>query len=187
MAKLLQIAQAGNRILRQRAEKVENIKHNGELLRLINDMIYTCQDADGVGIAAPQVYVPWRVIVVASKPSARYPQAPQMEPLAMINPVIVVPKPALVDGWEGCLSMPGLRAIVPRHKEIHISFLDLSGTRISGVYQDFVARVIQHEVDHLDGKMFFDCADPRSFTSESEFQRLVRNGGLEEAIAKMAK
>lgn len=187
MATLLQIAQAGNPTLRQRAETVDadTITSNASLQALIDNMLATCKDADGVGIAAPQVYVPLRVIVVASRPSPRYPHAPQMEPLAMINPVIIVPRPALEDGWEGCLSMPGLRAIVPRYKKIEVSFFGRSGRKFSEAYEDFVARVIQHEVDHLDGKMFFDRADAKSFTSEVEFQRLVRNDGLAETLAKM--
>lgn len=177
MATLLQIAQAGAPVLRKRAIEVTDPSAL-KIQDLIDNMTATCQENDGMGIAAPQVYVSKRIIIVATKPSPRYPHAPHMEPLALINPVIQVKLADGEDGWEGCLSMPGLRAKVWRSNSVTVTFIDRSGERQVKTFNSFAARVVQHEIDHLDGILFFDKADTETFVSEAEFQRLVREKRL---------
>lgn len=111
---LLQIAQLGQIVIRQKAKNVKNIKDAG-IQKLINDMKVTCLDLDGVGIAAPQVYKSLNIFIVVSHPNSRYPKAPKIKPYAVINPKIVSKSTSNTRDWEGCLSIPGIRAIIPRH------------------------------------------------------------------------
>lgn len=114
----------------------------------------------GVGLAAPQIGVNLRVILVASRANDRYPDAPQVQPLVMINPVITERSSQWVSGWEGCLSVPGLRAEVPRAQALGLTYQDLAGCTHHDRFTGFVARIIQHELDHLDGKLFVDHLQP---------------------------
>lgn len=173
MPTLLQISQLGHPILREKAKEVENVK-DPAIQALIDDMISTCQDVDGVGIAAPQVYQPLRLFIIASKPSPRYPHAPDMEPTAIINPTIVSASEETEKGWEGCLSIPGIRGQVPRHKSVKVSFTNRNGEQEEKTFDDFVARVFQHEYDHIDGIVFLDRANPKDLITEKEYQRIVR-------------
>ncbi|MBX4198405.1 peptide deformylase [Candidatus Parcubacteria bacterium] len=173
MARLLQIAQIGSPILRQQAQEVPSV-HDPAIQTLIEDMMATCEEADGVGIAAPQVYSPFRVIIVASKPSPRYPNAPMMKPMAMINPNMEFIGDEMEEDWEGCLSIPGLRGKVRRAKRIGLAYRGPDGFIVSADYDGFVARIVQHEIDHLNGTMFVDRADPKSFASEKEYQRVMK-------------
>jgi len=167
----LQIAQLGNPILRQRASDVAE-PSNPDIRELIEDMLLTMADSNGVGIAAPQVYVGKRVFIVASKSNSRYPKAPEMDPIVMINPEITWESDETCDGWEGCLSIPGIRALVPRHKEIRIAYTTLDGTPTEQRYTDFVARVFQHEYDHLEGLSFLDrVRSTKNIVTEKEWMR----------------
>lgn len=174
MPRLLQIAQLGNPILRQRASEVSDAQ-SPEIQELIDDMLLTMTDSNGVGIAAPQVYVGKRVFIVASRPNARYPDAPEMEPTAVINPEIVWRSEEMCDGWEGCLSVPGFRGLVPRHKEIRIAYTTRDGARVEHQYSDFVARVFLHEFDHIEGLSFLDrVTSTRNIITEKEWLRQQR-------------
>lgn len=169
---LLQVAQLGNPILRQKAKKVVDVG-SSEVQELIGNMIETCMDVDGVGIAAPQVYQPFRVFIVASHPNPRYPKAPEMEPTAMINPKMVSKSKETEKDWEGCLSVPGIRGLVPRHKSIEVEYTDLKNKKVRRKFSGFVARVFQHEYDHIEGVMFVDRADSRDLISDKEYQKLM--------------
>jgi peptide deformylase len=116
---LLQVAQLGHPALRTQAKAVENIA-DPIIQSLIDDMIATVMDVDGVGIAAPQVYQPYRIFILASHPNPRYPSAPDMPPSAIINPRILSKSETIEKDWEGCLSIPGVRGLVPRYKEIEV-------------------------------------------------------------------
>ncbi|MEL4895199.1 peptide deformylase [Crocosphaera sp. Alani8] len=151
----LEIAQVGNSILRQKAEMVRNIGDE-KLQQLIDRLLTTARDANGVGIAAPQVYQSYRLFIICSRPSPRYPDAPLMEPTAMINPSIISHSDEIVKGWEGCLSVPDVRGLVPRYREIIVEYLDRYGESHRQELSDFVARIFQHELDHLDGILFID-------------------------------
>lgn len=173
MPTFLQVAQLGQPVLRQTAKPVTNIL-DPKVQSLIDDLIATVMDVDGVGIAAPQVYHSLRLFIVASHPNLRYPQAPEMESTPMINPILVSHNQVKVKDWEGCLSIPGIRALVPRFTEIEIKYINHSGKSIRTKYTDFIARIFQHELDHLDGTVFLDrVADSRDIITEKEYQRLV--------------
>lgn len=115
------IAQLGNPVLRQLALPVDNLR-DASLQTLIEDMLATVAEADGVGIAAPQVYEPLRLFIVASRPNPRYPDAPSMQPTVMLNPELLWQSPETVMGWEGCLSVPGIRGLVPRSERIRVGY-----------------------------------------------------------------
>jgi peptide deformylase len=170
--RLLQIAQLGHPVLREVSRPVETICA-AEVQDLADDMIATCLEANGVGIAAPQVYQPLRLFIVASKPSVRYPQAPLMEPTAMFNPSFEPVGTAMEEDWEGCLSIPGLRGRVPRHVAIDVAYEDRRGQKCTDRLEGFVARIFQHEYDHIDGVVFTDRAARDSFVTEREFQRIL--------------
>lgn len=172
----MNIIQLGNPVLRTIAKPVTNVK-DANLQTLIDELIVTLTDADGVGIAAPQVAESSRTIVVASRPGPRYPDAPRMEPTAMINPEIVDRSGNKVKGWEGCLSVPGIRGFVPRHRQIEVEYCDRYGQICRQVFTDFVARIVQHEYDHLEGLVFLDRVETtQDLMTEAEYQqRIVSN------------
>ncbi|MFQ5965075.1 MAG: peptide deformylase [Candidatus Scalinduaceae bacterium] len=172
MARLLQIAQLGHLILRKKAEKVVDIR-DPLVNSLINDMLATVVDVNGVGLAAPQVYESLRVFVVASHPNLRYPMAPEMESTAMINSEIIWSSDEIVKDWEGCLSIPGIRGLVPRPKAIKVKYSKRNGNSEEVEFSDFIARVFQHEYDHLEGIVFLDRLEStRDIITEKEYQKL---------------
>jgi peptide deformylase len=120
----------------------------------IDELIRCGNENLGVGIAAPQVGRSLRLFIMAAKPSPRYPDAPAMEPLAVINPEILRVSDGLETGWEGCLSVPGFRAKVPRHLEIDVAFTDRHGASRQERFSGFMARLFQHEFDHLEGILY---------------------------------
>ena len=154
----LEIAQVGNPILRQQAQLVQDLTDQ-KLQQLMDTLLTTARDANGVGIAAPQVSQSYRLFVVCSHPNPRYPDAPMMDPTIMINPRIISHNDEIGKGWEGCLSVPGVRGLVPRYKVITVEYLDRYGKLQQQKLKDFVARIFQHELDHLNGILFIDRVD----------------------------
>ncbi|MDQ5767872.1 peptide deformylase [Thiothrix subterranea] len=170
--RILPIAAADEPILHQPAHAVADVS-TPAIQRLLDDMLVTLQAANGVGIAAPQVFAPLRIIIVASRPNPRYPDAPLMSPIAMLNPEILWQSDTTCSGWEGCLSVPDTRAQVKRAERLRISYLTRTGERVEATYSGFVARIIQHECDHLDGILFPErLEDPSETVSEAVFQAL---------------
>lgn len=129
-------------------------RFDDSLAELIQDLWDTMAARGGVGIAAPQIGVSLRVVVFEVQNSERYPDAPPVPPTVLINPEFTFPDDEIVDGWEGCLSVPGLRGVVPRYRRIQYSGLDAAGQRFERSAEDFHARVVQHECDHLDGVLY---------------------------------
>ncbi len=173
MAELLEIAQLGNPILRRVAQPVENFADKA-IEQLIDSLIATATSANGVGIAAPQVSQSYRLFIVASRPNPRYPKAPLMEPTAIINPKIVAYSPEIAKDWEGCLSIPGIRGLVPRYQAIEVEYTNRNGQVQRQELADFVARIFQHELDHLDGIVFVDRLEStQDLFTEQEYQRLI--------------
>lgn len=173
MATLLQIAQLGHPVLRDPTAPVAD-PTDPSVISLGQDMIATLIESGGVGIAAPQVYRSLRLIVVASRPTPRYPDAPSMEPTVMANPEIVWSSDRLEKGWEGCLSIPGIRGHVPRAFAVGIRYLDTAGKIVETEFSSFAARVFQHEFDHLEGTVFFDRLEsPQDIVTEKEYMRLI--------------
>jgi peptide deformylase len=125
-----------------------------QLAELLEDMFETMHAAQGAGLAAPQIGVPLRVVIFGFDRNQRYPDAPEVPETVLINPVIEPLSDVLEDGWEGCLSVPGLRGMVPRHVRLRYSGLDAQGQPFSREVEGFHARVVQHECDHLDGILY---------------------------------
>lgn len=125
-----------------------------ELLALLEDMQDTMAAQDGAGIAAPQIGVLRRVVIFGSEHNPRYPEADPVPFTVLCNPVIVPASDVVEDGWEGCLSVPGLRGLVPRWRDIRYSGFDQSGVPFEREVTGFHARVVQHECDHLDGILY---------------------------------
>ena len=125
-----------------------------ELWQLIDDMFQTMEHVGGVGLAAPQIGVDLQLVIFGFESSERYPDAPPVPQTILINPLITPLSPVLEEGFEGCLSVPGLRGSVPRWSELHYEGVDQFGQPISRDCDGFHARVVQHEVDHLHGILY---------------------------------
>ncbi len=177
MPKILEIAELGHPVLRDKAKQVHDTG-DPELAELIQDMIVTAEHNNGVGIAAPQVYQSKRVFIISSNPNERYPNAPEMEPTAIINPEIISYSEELVKDWEGCLSIPGIRALVPRFTSIRAKYETLDGESIEDEFEGFIARIFQHEFDHIEGIVFLDRIDDNSdIVTDKEYVRITHETG----------
>jgi peptide deformylase len=145
-----------------------------QVQQLIDDLIATAIDANGVGIAAPQVGESLQLMIVASRPTPRYPNAPEMPPTAMINPRILQVSAEMDKDWEGCLSVPGIRGAVSRHRTIAVAYDDRDGNPQQQVFDGFIARIFQHEYDHFHGVIFLDrVASAADLISEADYQAMV--------------
>lgn len=172
MSNPYEIAQLGAKVLRQHAELVDQVD-SPDIRQIINAMQTALAATEGVGLAAPQISQLKRIIIVASRPSSRYPNAPLMSPTIMINPVFEALSDDQEKDWEGCLSIPGIRALVSRYKAIQVQYSDEQGCAIEQKLEGFVARVFQHEADHLDGKVYLDrVKSSADIISESEYFKL---------------
>ena len=157
MSVILPVAQRGEEILKIKAAAVAHGEFNSEwLLQLASAMHATMLERNGVGIAAPQVYISKRVIIVASRANPRYPDAPEMDPVVMVNPEILEFSQATCLGEEGCLSVPNERGEVERAQAVKVRYYTLQGEVVEMNFEGFPARIIQHEVDHIDGVLFVD-------------------------------
>lgn len=173
MSQTREIITLGNPILREPAKIVTQIT-NPQIEQLINSMLKTAAEAQGVGIAAPQVAQSYRLFIVASRPNQRYPHAPTMELTAMINPKLLSHGREIVKDWEGCLSVPGIRGLVPRYREIEVEYTTKTGQQERKILTDFIARIFQHELDHLDGILFIDrLEDEQDLYTEAEYQKII--------------
>lgn len=172
---ILDVVQLGQPVLRQKAREVNDFR-DPKIKQLIDDLIKTLTEINGVGISAPQVGESIRLSIVASHPNPRYPHAPEMAPLPIINPEIIFYSEDQESDWEGCLSIPGIRAKVPRSANIKVKYKDVNGTVQMGEYQGFIARIFQHEIDHLNGLVFLDRLNSnKDIVTEKEYQRMVRD------------
>lgn len=160
MSVVLAVAQRGAGILTLKAATVANSEFNSDwLTALASAMQATMLARNGVGIAAPQVYVSKRVIIVASRANLRYPDAPDMPAVVMVNPEILEKSDNTILGEEGCLSMPDERGMVARAEMVKVRYFTLEGEQIETVFHGFPARIVQHEIDHLDGVLFVERLD----------------------------
>lgn len=173
MAQRLPIRHFGYPSLRLIAQPVLDVT-DPDLQHLIHNLIYTASLAQGVGIAAPQVDYSLRLLIVASRPCDRYPQAPQMGPTAMINPRLIAHSADTEKDWEGCLSVPGWRGLVPRYRAIAVEYQEQGGKLQHQEFTGFVARIFQHELDHLDGKIFLDRLESADdLYTEQDYQHFI--------------
>jgi peptide deformylase len=125
-----------------------------ELKNLLTDMQDTMRDLNGAGLAAPQIGVGLRVVIFGFEENPRYPEADPVPFTILINPQLTQLSEEQDEGWEGCLSVPGMRGLVPRYRELRYTGFDADGSPIDRSVKDFHARVVQHEVDHLDGILY---------------------------------
>jgi peptide deformylase len=170
---ILKVCHLGHPVLRRVAEPVppESIARPA-FQQFIDDMIETMREYDGVGLAAPQVHVSQQVAVLEVGKHPRYPDAPSVPLTVLINPRLTVLSEETLDGWEGCLSIPDLRGVVPRYRELRVEALDRDGKPMDFSAKDFHARVVQHEYDHLQGKVYADCMPSlETLTHLAEWQR----------------
>lgn len=168
---LRKIAQIGHPVLRERAREITKDELASEpIQRFIDDLIETMRDAAGAGLAANQVYEPIRICVIEVKDNPRYPYKPNIPLTVLVNPVLEPLSDETFENYEGCLSVPDLRGIVPRHAEIRVRAWDRHGNDIDQVVRGITAGTFQHECDHLDGKLFVDrVVDPTTFCTWKEF------------------
>jgi peptide deformylase len=166
---ILKVARMGHPVLRTRARALDKtVLRNPLTQKLIDDMIETMHEYHGVGLAAPQVHEDLRVFVglLEEEPG------PKSEAIAVINPEITAEDSNTQEGWEGCLSIPDIRGMVPRFTSIIVRALDRDGRAMELRLKNFAARVAQHETDHLDGILFFDrMTTTRSLTYLDEYSR----------------
>lgn len=173
MTILSAIAQLGEPVLRSQAKAINDLG-DPKIIELIDSLIATAVANQGVGIAAPQISQPYRLFIIASHPSDRYPHAPTMPPTAMINPRILSHGNEVVKDWEGCLSVSDTRGLVPRYRQIEVEYTTSQGETKQEILTDFVARIFQHELDHLDGIVFTDrIKDPADLYTEAEYRQLI--------------
>ena len=175
---ILKIARMGHPALVQRAEPIEDPSAE-DVRRLVADMAETMIDAEGIGLAAPQVHRALRLILFLDAEDRA--EAQGRRPLALINPEIEPLDGTLQPGWEGCLSIPGLRGIVPRFARIGYRGLTLDGGTVEREAQGLHARVVQHEVDHLDGILYpMRMPDLRQLTFETELRHFAAESAEDE-------
>ncbi|HSC22980.1 MAG TPA: peptide deformylase [Casimicrobiaceae bacterium] len=155
------VLRMGDPRLLQRAREVERVD-TPELRALLDDMRDTMRAQNGAGLAAPQIGVGARVVIFGVERNPRYPDVEPVPYTELVNPVLTPLSDELEDGWEGCLSVPGLRGVVPRFRRLRYRGLDPTGASIEREVDGFHARVVQHECDHLDGILYPMCV--RDFT-----------------------
>jgi peptide deformylase len=152
--RLREIVRMGHPVLRERAAEVTADRFGTRFLRdLGRDLVRTMHEGSGVGLAAPQIAVPLRVFAYYLPEDGPTPELP---PRVLVNPRLTLHGAADDPGWEGCLSIPGLRGLVPRHRHLRVEAFDVDGDPVAFEAEGFHARVIQHEHDHLDGILFLD-------------------------------
>src|ERR1700726_5345372 len=146
------VLKMGTPLLKQVALPVA--RFDAELAALVTDMDDTMRALSGAGIAAPQIGVSARVVIFELKDNPRYPHLTPVPYTVLVNPVLTLLGTEQEEGWEGCLSVPGMRGLVPRSRHLRYTGFDAAGVPIDRTVQDFHARVVQHEVDHLDGILY---------------------------------
>lgn len=154
---ILKVARLGHPVLRQVAEPVPpDAIPTPAIQQFIDDMIETMHEYDGAGLAAPQVHVSKQIVIIEVEPNPRRPNAPSIPLTVYINPEITPLTEEMEEDWEGCLSVPGLRGRVPRYTKIRLRAYGRQANRIDIAVQGFHARAIQHECDHVQGKVYLD-------------------------------
>jgi len=176
------IAQMGEPVLRRRAAAIDPNEIASPFIQtLIDDMIETMHDADGAGLAAPQVYESLQLCVIEVDQNPRYPQFEPIPLTVLINPIVtpLVGKGGELSAedsfqmYEGCLSVPGMRGQVARPRKVRVEALDRQGKALDFVWESFRAVVVQHETDHLLGTLYVDRVDPKTLTFLREYERFV--------------
>ena len=186
---LRKIATIGHPVLRQVAREVSREELGAApMQRLIDDLVETMRDAAGAGIAANQVHEPVRVCVIEIQNNPRYPYKPNWPLTVLVNPVVEPTTTETFGNYEGCLSVPNLRGEVPRFTSVRVRALDRAGKDVAFEVRGLTAGTFQHELDHLDGKLFVDrVVDTRTLCTWTDFERFHRDAFVERAKALVAR
>jgi len=186
---VLEIAHIGHPILRQRSREVERAELAAPAMqRFIDDLVETMRAASGAGLAAPQVKNPVRICAVEIANNPRYPYMVDWPLTVMVNPVIRPLTPETFDNYEGCLSVPNLRGLVARSTIIELSWWDREGGEQQREVRGLTAGTFQHEIDHLDGKLFVDrVTDTTSLCTWAEFERFHKQAFVDRMVPFIAR
>jgi len=170
---ILKVARLGHPVLREKARPVPlgEIRSAG-IQQLIDDMVETMREYDGAGLAATQVHQPVQIAAIEVDANPRYPDAPGIPLTVVINPVVTALTEEMEEGWEGCLSVPDMRGMVPRVTAVRLQCYDREANPVDLVAKEFFARVIQHETDHLHGIVYVDrMRDLRTLSHIAEWNK----------------
>ncbi len=186
---LLEIAQLGHPVLRQRSREVTREElASGAMQTFIDDLVETMRDANGAGLAAPQVHMPVRVCAIEVKDNPRYPYKPNVPLTILVNPVLTAVGDETFENYEGCLSVPNLRGVVERFADLEVTSWDRHGNEERRKVTGLTAGTFQHETDHLDGIVFLDrVKDPRTLTTWSEFDRFHKQAFVDRIVPFIAR
>jgi peptide deformylase len=170
---ILKVARLGHPVIRAVAQPVDPAMINTpEFQKLLDDMVDTMREYTGVGLAAPQVHLSLQLAVLEVEHHPRYPEMPPVPLTFLINPQVTVLDASTVEDWEGCLSIPEMRGMVPRFRQLRVTALGRQGQALDFLANDFHARVIQHETDHLKGEVYLDrMSNLRTLSHLAEWQR----------------
>ena len=170
---ILKVARLGHPVLRMKAQPLPvELIQTPAVQRLIDDMIDTMHEYDGAGLAGNQVHELVQIAVIEVEANPRYPDAVSIPLTVVINPVVTALTEEMEEGWEGCLSVPDMRGMVPRYTAVRLEAYGRDGERIDTVAKEFFARVIQHETDHLHGIVYVDrMRDLRTLTHIAEWNK----------------
>lgn len=173
---VLPIAQIGHPVLRERSRELTREELGTPAMQgFIDDLVETMRAANGAGLAAPQVERPLRICAIEVHQNPRYPYFPEIPLTILVNPTIRALSEETFESYEGCLSVPGLRGVVRRHTDVEVTSLDRAGLAETRRWRGLHACVLQHEIDHLDGRLFVDAlTDPRTLTTLADFERFHR-------------
>ncbi len=183
------IATIGHPVLRQVARELSRDElRSSEVQRFIDDLVETMRDANGAGLAANQVYEPIRICAIEIKNNPRYPYKPNYPLTILVNPVVTPTTDETFMSYEGCLSVPNLRGEVRRFTAVRVRAWDRNGDDLDFEVKGLTAGTFQHEVDHLDGKVFLDrVEDTKTLTTWADFERFHMAAFVERAKALVAK
>ena len=172
---ILKVARLGHPVVRTHARPVLADQINThDFQRLLDDMVETMREYSGVGLAAPQVHLDLRIAVLEVEQHPRYTDMPRVPLTFLINPILEVLSRDTAEDWEGCLSIPDMRGMVPRARRVRVTALGRQGEALDFIATDFHARVVQHEVDHLNGEVYLDrMPDMRTLGHLAEWQRFA--------------
>ncbi len=179
--KILPRTQFGDPILRKKAEKVTESKiRDLKFQALIKQMFFTMRRSGGVGLAAPQIGIPLQLAVLRVNKTPIRPHVKSLPPTVIINPEIIKTTEETENDWEGCLSLPKVRGLVPRYKKIKVRYTDENSKTQIREFDGFIARVFQHEIDHLNGTVYVDrMEDMKTLMTFQEFKKRIAGKGLE--------
>jgi len=186
---LRKIALIGHPVLRERAREVTREELAGaQMQRFIDDLVETMRDANGAGIAANQVYEPVRICALEIANNPRYPYKPNWPLTILVNPVVTATTDETFFNFEGCLSVPNLRGQASRFTRVRVRAWDRVGREVDFEVNGLTAGTFQHEVDHLDGKLFVDrVVDTRTLCTWTEFERFYKDAFVEQARELVAR